>query len=130
MVRAAALILLLQTAQPWERDWSRWLHLGVDRNGSTWAYDSQTISLDATPVVWVRMDHSSDSSTEYRRTLMQLEIDCTSRRVRTLAMTRYRPDGTSRRGYTSLLYEPIIPDTMVEELTMFLCVISSDPAAE
>ena len=107
---------------------AEWMRIGSSTSGSVWYLDPARVkSVGGKPQAWIQVDSSKDKSVSWRRALQLISFDCDSQKYRLLSYVDYDSYGKviASNNFTDygygIGYEPIIPETMVEDVARLVC---------
>lgn len=107
-----------------------WFEIGTSSNNSVWMVDFERMKVISGKVqVWVKADHSKDRTINYRQSMRMFSFDCKQSKVRLLSSVTYDSYGkvVSSNTYPDYSYgtgyEPITPESMLEEVSKVACVL-------
>jgi len=105
----------------------RWFQITNSDAGSVVYLDAERADFSGEmPTVWLRYDHTRDSTVPFRSSMVREQIDCATLRSRYLSITRYRADGTSFTEAGSGLWGETIPDSIGEQIARRVCELARE----
>lgn len=103
----------------------RWVVVGETTDNTIW-YIDRSDYLKGRPnqtsaSMWVKLDHSRDSTTEFRESVVRYTVNCTSTTFRLDGGVRRRSNGSNVNLPKSYTFDYAVPETVLESAIKMLC---------
>lgn len=124
---AAALLAVPAAAQ----NLPAWVSVSRTPDGLTTVYarTSDLLAGNSTSraaKVWVKYDESRNPNVRYRQLLALYVVDCVEERFVGVSGTAYFPDGSTRQVPGDRTPSPIVPDSIMDNVSDYLCSDGAD----
>ena len=105
---------------------SSWIKLGRTSTGGILFIDTESLNTSGDHTdAWFKIDQTADQTTKDREAKQMMRFRCRSKQVATMSVISYGADGRITYSKSTpefmLSFEPLVPDTVGETMSMAAC---------